>query len=276
MVSDRICIRGLRLRANHGVYAWENRKGQTFIVNAVLFTDTRKAGRSDELSDSTNYGSVCQLLTEYLQTNTFKLIEAAAEGAAHALLLAFPLVQEVELELCKPEAPIGLPFENVSVCIKRGWHRVYLGLGSSIGDRHRFISDAIAELEKNPDMRKLRRSTLIDTEPYGGAAKETFLNGVLELETLLTPQELLDELHRLEQMAHRERLVHWGDRTLDLDILLYDDCVISTDTLLIPHIDMQNRSFVLEPMAELAPNLRHPLLNRTMRQLLDDLRSREG
>ena len=98
-----------------------------------------------------------------------------------------------------------------------------------------------------------------------------FLNGMIQVKTLLTPWELLELLHQIEQRAGRERLVHWGPRTLDLDIIFYDDWVVDTKELQIPHPDMQNRDFVLKPLAELAPFLRHPLQNKTVRQMLEEL-----
>ena len=100
------------------------------------------------------------------------------------------------------------------------------------------------------------------------------MNGALKLRTLLTPEELLDRLHELEQAAHRERIVHWGPRTLDLDILLYDQMIIDTPVLHVPHIDMENRDFVLIPLTELAPYYRHPVLNKTILQLLKELQAK--
>ena len=91
------------------------------------------------------------------------------------------------------------------------------------------------------------------------------------MRTLLTPGELLVRLHQLEQEANRERIIHWGPRTLDLDILFYDNEIIDTVELHVPHIDMENRDFVLKPMVEIAPYLRHPVLNLTMEQLLKKL-----
>ena len=101
--------------------------------------------------------------------------------------------------------------------------------------------------------------------------QDEFLNGVCQIETLYTPEELLDFLHLLEQAAHRERKVHWGPRTLDLDILLYDNLVMYTHELAIPHIDMQHRDFVLAPMAEIAPYVEHPVLHKSMLQLWKEL-----
>ena len=117
-------------------------------------------------------------------------------------------------------------------------------------------------------------SEYLVTEPYGGVEQDEFLNGVLRLRTLLTPEELLDRLHELESEANRERLIHWGPRTLDLDILFYDNEIIDTPDLHVPHIDMQNRDFVLKPMDEIAPYYRHPVLNKTIHQLLDELSAR--
>ena len=91
------------------------------------------------------------------------------------------------------------------------------------------------------------------------------------MRTLLTPEELLDCLHEIEAAAGRVRTLRWGPRTLDLDILLYDDLILDTEDLHIPHIDMQNRDFVLKPLAQIAPYKRHPVLNRTIGQLEEEL-----
>lgn len=268
---DEIRINGLKIFAHHGVYDFETRDGQDFYLNAVLYTDTEKAGKSDELEDSTNYGEVCHFLNDFLTENTYKLLEAALENAAKELLHQFPLVCGVDLELQKPNAPIPLPFASVSVKIRRFWHRAYVALGSNMGDKKQYLDNALAQMDENPDIRVVKTAAYVETEPYGGVEQDTFLNSVCCLETLLSPEELLEELHRIEQLANRKREIHWGPRTLDLDILYYDDCVFTTDSLTIPHVDMANRIFVLEPLCEIAPYVKHPVTGLATRQMLEAL-----
>ena len=111
-----------------------------------------------------------------------------------------------------------------------------------------------------------------DASLRGGYSDQAdFLNGCLELRTLLYPRELLDELHRIEAQAGRERIVHWGPRTLDLDIILYDDLVIQEEDFCVPRVEMQKRELVLAPLAEIAPYKRHPVYGKTVKELLADL-----
>lgn len=268
---DRIIINNLQIYAHHGVYREENEKGQNFYINAVLETDTRMAGILDDLSLSTNYGEVCVFLDRFVKENTYKLIETVAEKAAEELLLRFPLVRRVTLEIQKPEAPVPLPFGYVSVKIVRGWRKAYLSCGSNMGDRKAHLDGALGALKEDPRCRVLRVSDWIETTPYGGVEQDDFLNGAIAVETLYTPEMLLEKLHDIENEHHRERKVHWGPRTLDMDILLYEDCVMDTEELTIPHKDMQNRYFVLKPLAQIAPYERHPVLMQSIGQLYEML-----
>lgn len=272
---DEIRIDNLEVYAYHGVYPEENEKGQKFYVNLILYTDTHTAGLTDQLELSTNYGEVCHFITRWMQEHTCKLIETVAEKLAVAILLKFNLIKSVSLEIRKPYAPIGLPFESVSVRIERGWHEVYLAVGSNMGDKEAYIRAGIEALNRHPQIVVERISELLETEPYGGVEQDMFLNGALKIRTLLSPGELLSVLHSVEAEANRERLVHWGPRTLDLDIIFYDKLVYEDDDLIIPHVDMQNRYFVLKPLSELAPNYRHPVLKRTVSELLADVKTDE-
>mgnify|MGYP000954487784 CR=1 FL=1 len=271
MELDQIKIEGLEIFANHGVFPEENVLGQKFIVSATLYTDTRKAGKTDELTASIHYGEVSAFITEFIKSHTYKLLERVAEELVEDMLQKFDGLEKVTLEIQKPWAPIGLPLENVSVEISRGWHKVYLSVGSNLGERQQFLQAAVNLLHECREIRKVKVSNLIETAPYGYTDQPPFLNGAVELETLFTPQELLHLLNKIEAELGRERLIHWGPRTVDLDIIFYDDEIIAEADLIIPHVDMQNRLFVLEPLNMLCPGKVHPVLHRTVAQLRQEL-----
>jgi 2-amino-4-hydroxy-6-hydroxymethyldihydropteridine diphosphokinase len=144
---------------------------------------------------------------------------------------------------------------------------VYLSLGSNLGDREQMLRQAL-ELLAAPDLRILRVSSIRETEPVDVLDQPRFLNLVAEVETDLFPKQLLQRVQRIELDLGRKRLRPKGPRTIDIDILLYGDAVIDSPELTVPHPRMAERRFVLEPLAELAPGLRHPLTRRTVRQML--------
>lgn len=271
---DCIKIENLEIFANHGVFPEETKLGQKFQISCVLSLDTREAGKTDDLNKSVNYGTVCHLIKKEMEEHTFMLIEAVAEHLADVILTFDTCIREVEVEVKKLWAPIGLPLDTVSVKIRRKWHEVYVALGSNMGDKRGYIEQAVEKIEDTKNCRVECVSELLETEPYGEVEQDQFLNGALKLWTTFSPEELLERIHEIEQEAGRERLIHWGPRTLDLDILLYDDEVIGENELCIPHVDMQNRQFVLEPMVEIAPYKRHPVYGKTMKELLEDLISK--
>ena len=252
---DVIKIRDLEIYGHHGVMKEENVLGQKFLVSLALYTDTRAAGESDNLADSVNYAEVSYLVKEQMEKETYRLIEAAAEQLAKKILLKFPLVKKVEVEIKKPWAPILLPLDTVSVNITRGWETAYLSIGSNMGDRKAYLEAAIEELKKVETIREIKVSEIIETEPYGYTDQDA----------------LLSVCHEIEKKGKRERKIHWGPRTIDLDILLYGDCVMHTETLTIPHSEMHKRQFVLEPLSEIAPYVKHPVLGKSVSMLLEDL-----
>ena len=264
---DKIEIKELEVFANHGVYPEENVLGQKFVISATLFTRTRLAGLTDELSASINYGEVSHMITDFTRKHTYKLLESLAENLAEMLLCSLSGLEKITLKIEKPWAPVGLPLKTVSVEITRKWHTAYIAFGSNMGDKKMYIDNGIRGLAETKGCRIEAISDYLITEPYGVTDQDEFLNGVLKMRTLLTPEELLVRLHQLEQAANRERIIHWGPRTLDLDILFYEDFVSGTKELTVPHPDMQNRSFVLDPMDELNPGYVHPLLQKTIRQM---------
>ena len=271
---DQIKIDNLKIFAHHGVFDFEKEKGQNFYINAILYINLHKAGCSDDLNESTNYGEVCQFISDSMQKKTYNLIEAVAENLAKDLLIQFSKIVSLELEIRKPQAPIPLSFESVSVKISRGWHDVYLSFGSNMGDKERYIRNGLEELNQRDDCRIIKVSSLITTKPYGEVEQDNFLNGACHIKTLLTKDELLHTLQQIEKNANRERKVHWGPRTLDMDILFYDKEIYEDDQLIIPHVDIQNRLFVLEPMCQIAPNFMHPIFQKTIRIMYEELKNK--
>ena len=165
-----------------------------------------------------------------------------------------------------------LPLDTVSVQIERGWHTAYLSIGSNMGDREKNLRDAVEALKENTSVRKVRVSEFIETEPYGYTAQDMFFNGAVQLQTTENPEGLLKLLQQIEQDGHRERTIHWGPRTIDLDLILYEDVIMNTEELTLPHREMHKRKFVLEPMVQIAPWAVHPVYKKTVCELLEGLR----
>ena len=143
------------------------------------------------------------------------------------------------------------------------FHTAYVALGSNLGDKEANLRRAL-ELLIERGVEIVKTSTFISTEPYGVTDQPTFLNGVCEVRTSLEPLALLHILLAIEQEMGRVRLRHWGERNIDLDLLLYEDVVMDTPELKLPHPDMQNRDFVLLPLDEIAPEIIHPTLQKTI------------
>jgi 2-amino-4-hydroxy-6-hydroxymethyldihydropteridine diphosphokinase len=145
----------------------------------------------------------------------------------------------------------------------------YLSLGSNLGDRFRLLQEAISGLQKKAGRVK-RISSFYETEPVGKTDQPFFLNVCVELTTKLKPQALLKICQAIEYELGRRRKEKWGPRTADLDLLLYGNHVINTPKLILPHPEISKRRFVLVPLAEIAPNSRHPILKKSIRELLKE------
>jgi 2-amino-4-hydroxy-6-hydroxymethyldihydropteridine diphosphokinase len=147
----------------------------------------------------------------------------------------------------------------------------YLSLGSNVGDRNLNLRDAISRLEARG--RVVAVSSFYETEPVEFVSQAWFLNCAVALQTENNPQELMEAVLEIEREMGRERIQKKGPRNIDIDILLFGNAVVNSPGLTIPHPSMEQRRFVLEPLAEIAPDARHPVLHKTIRQLRDQLAS---
>ncbi len=147
---------------------------------------------------------------------------------------------------------------------------VYLSIGTNEGDRKDNIRKALCELSNYCKIIKI--SKFYRTKPYGYTDQKNFINFVLEVETFYSPGEFLKKCQSIENKLGRKRLIKWGPRTIDIDILFWSSRIINTEELKIPHYDLHNREFVLKPMLDIAPEFTHPFLKRSIRELYLDLK----
>ncbi len=152
-------------------------------------------------------------------------------------------------------------------------HDVFLSLGSNMGDRLRYIKDAIKALRDTSQI--IAISPVYETSPYGYVKQSYFLNCAVHIKTNSSPSTLLKDIHEIEKFLGRKREIRWGPRTIDIDIIFYDTLILNTPELMIPHPDMQNRLFVLKPLADIAPQIVHPILKKSIKELLDSLHSKD-
>ena len=269
---DKIYINNLEFIAYHGVFPEEKKLGQKFLVSAEMTTSTREAGKTGNLKKSTHYGLVANDIGEIFTGKSIDLIETCAEEIAEMILTKYPLISEVKVTVKKPWAPLQMHFENVAVEITRKRHTVYLSIGSNMGDKKQNLLTAIEKIGLIKHTTVTKTSTIVETEPFGVKEQDDFLNACLEIKTLLYPHELLEELLKIEEEMGRKRIKKWGPRIID--ILLFDKEVIEDDDLAVPHPWMCDRSFVLDPLCEIAPNVVHPLEKKTifnLKRVLDEI-----
>jgi len=256
-VADHVLIDDLRFESIIGVLDHERLAPQPLRVDVDMEVDLHDAGASDDLEQTVHYGEVAVALADLARSTQYLLLERLAQHMAE-VVLSFPLVRSVDLTLTKLNPPIPEKIGSTAVRIHRvrsevsaiKHHRAIVALGSNLGRRESHLRFAIDRLGESV----VAASQVYETDPIGGPEGQgAYLNMVVALETELDPYALLRWLHRIEADAGRERVVHWGPRTLDLDLLFFDDVVITGGNLAVPHPRFAERRFVLAPLSEVAP-----------------------
>lgn len=275
--SDRITLTGLKAHGYHGVFDFEKREGQDFVVDVVLHTDHAVAGASDQLEHTANYAEVAQIVADRVTGEPFDLIEALAWAIAGDLL---HMAQSVEVTVHKPHAPIDQEFQDVSVTVRRAGTRVgdslvrggqaVISIGSNVGKSRDHVLSSMNALQFHPRITVLERSKLYTSAPVGGVEQDDFINAVITVDTELSAQELLGVCQGIELAHGRTRDVRWGPRTLDMDIIRFvpyetdgqpkdlddanNELKLTDPVLTLPHPEANDRAFVLAPWHELRPS----------------------
>lgn len=255
---DRILIDDLRVLTLIGALPHEREAVQPLRVDLSIGVDLRDAGRSDELDDTVNYGLVAERITDLANEAKHVLLERLATDIADTVL-SFDRVEEVDVIVTKLRPPVPTPVGTTAVRIVRTRaeagvsplrrHEAIVALGSNLGDRAGFLQYAVGELGNVTAV-----SQVFETEPIGGPDDQgAYLNMVVKVETSLDPFAFIRRCQRIEAGAMRQRVVHWGPRTLDVDLLFFDDVEIESEELTVPHPRINERRFVLTPLSEVAP-----------------------
>lgn len=257
---DAIELTGVRAWGHHGVLDEEKRIGQEFAVDVTLHLSTAAAGRADALTRTVNYAEVAGLVQHEITTGAHDLIETLAERIAGGILTTHPLVRRVQVTVHKPSAPVGIPVEDVRVRITRDAPAVeaVLALGANLGNREQRLRRALEVLAATDGIQIAWTGPVLETDPVGGPEQDAYLNSVIGVRTVLGPFELLHAARWAEHDAHRERLVRWGPRTLDVDVITYGDLVQDDEELTLPHPRAPLRAFVLAPWLAARPEAELP------------------
>lgn len=263
---DSLIIKDLLIMGHHGLFPEEKALGQKFLVSCEIKYNIKEAGLENKLEASINYGQLCQDITRLLTEENFDLIETCAYKVLDHIFRTYPIAQEVEVSIKKPWAPIGLALDYPEVVIRRKKRTYFIGLGSNMGPREENLSLGLEKIESR-GIKVTLKSSLYETPAWGLEDQADFLNQAAQLESYEEPQDLLRILASIEDEIGRVRAEKWGPRPIDLDMLFAGDEVIYTDSLKVPHPYIEERTFVLEPMNEIAPFFVHPVLNTQIRKL---------
>lgn len=272
--QNEIHIENLEIFANHGLYS-EETKGQFFCLSLILKTNFEKATKSDDISHTIDYDEICNFIEKNFNKKRFNLLETATQFLAEQLILHYKKINGLKIISYKKQAILksNVKLKHAKIKITISWHTAFIGIGSNLGDRLKNIKKAIEKLKHTKSIKIEKISTIEETKAYG-RKMDDFLNCVIKIKTFATPQKLLEICSLIENDLKRERKIKWGPRTIDLDILFYDNFIVNDDNLTIPHYDIKNRQFVLNSMIEICPNFIHPIYLKTMNELKQELETR--
>lgn len=252
---DKIVMKNLAFFSYHGAMREENVLGQKFYLDIELTCDIPYAGISDKVEDTVHYGEIYETVKNIMENERHDLIEKVAERITEDIFAGFEKVKEIEVAVKKPEAPVPGIYDYFGVVIRRKRkefnNRAFLGLGGNMGDKKANIEKAIELLDRNESIKVIKTSSFYETEPWGYTDQDWFMNIVAEVETELDPYELLSVCQEVEKQLKRERLIRWGPRTIDVDVLLYDGFKSDDEVLTVPHPRMTERAFVMVPLYEI-------------------------
>ncbi|KAI5837403.1 Dihydropteroate synthase-like protein [Morchella snyderi] len=294
--EDKVFVKNLRLVTIIGVNSYERLEKQNVTINLTMHkpNESKKSAniKSEQLAigetqagkfyPSYDFRTVAQHITEHIEASDYKTVEAFVTAVAREACVKCG-VSKITVQAEKPSALTFAECPGVEITRERsffnleefssvgeGKHDVFLAIGSNVGDRFKAVKDSLVELEKRGITVK-RTSNLYQSAPMYVLDQPTFLNGVVQVETTLSPHDLLKTVKEIEDTLGRIKVVEKGPRSIDLDILLYDDLTLNTEDLIIPHAAMLEREFVLRPLCDIAPERAHPLTSTAFKHHLSAL-----
>ncbi len=272
-MTDQIQIKDLLLRAIIGINAEERRNRQDVLINITLHADTRAAGQSDDINDAVNYRTLTKRIVALVENSQFYLVEKLAAEIA-TLCLDDPRVERADVRVEKPGAlrfarSVGVEIQRTRADLGKRLDRVFLALGSNINAEHN-LHAAVRRLASCFHMRAV--SPVYETAPVGKTDQPNFLNAAALIETDLSAAQVKQVLQALEQELGRARSEDKNaPRTIDLDISLFDDQVLDMGSRHIPDPDLLKYSHIARPLADLAPQRRHPETGQTLQEIAQRL-----
>ena len=265
MSENQIIIRNLKIFAYHGVHDFEKQNGQNFVINIIININKLPGFSTDNIQDTISYSDVIKVINKTVTDNKYNLIEKLAESISDQIFLNFKSVVSIEITVKKPDIKKNLDYAAVKIKrynnINKQKKRAVLALGSNLGDRVNYLNSAIESIKRLPDTEILKVSKFHETEPLISNTNNQdinkynkYINCCVEIQTSYSPEMLMGMCLGIESAHNRTREYKWSPRTLDIDILTYENEVRNNEYLTLPHPHMHERDFVQVPLKEIKEN----------------------